>query len=158
MENEQNPPINYDAVLADLLAKREQLDKAIEAIKSYSGKNNPASIKDASNGGVDIDLRSDTFFGMTIPDAARKLLGMKRKPLNAPEVAKYLDDGGFSHTSANFANTVGSVLNRMANTESGGIAKVGRGQFGLVEWYPGYKRGKGKKNGENEGEVEVGKS
>lgn len=151
MENETNQGIDYAAVLADLLARRDALDKAIEAVKPLAGQSAPHN-SSKQNSSQTFEIRGNSFFGMTIPDAAKKLLGMQRKPLTAPEIAKYLNDGGLPHTSANFANTVGSVLNRLSNTDKSGIVKVGRGSFGLVEWYPGYKRGKnsGKKNGESE--------
>jgi hypothetical protein len=38
--------------------------------------------------------------------------------------------------SADAANTVGSVLTRRFN-QTGDIVKVGRGVWGLAEWYPG---------------------
>jgi len=145
MENDQNQPIDYAAVLADLLARRDVLDKMIEGARALAGQAN--SPLKAPHGSAAI--RGDSFFGMTIPDASKKLLSIQRKPLTAPEIAKHLESGGYSHTSTNFPNTVSGVLNRSAKGEDG-IVKVGRGQFGLIEWYPGYKRkGSSKKNGEN---------
>ena len=150
MENAQNQPIDYAAVLADLLARRDSLDKAIEAVRPLAGQ---AAVKTANNS--DIEIRNDSFFGLSVPDAARKLLSMKRKPLTPAEIAESLEAGGMTHSSASFVNSVGSVLHRAAKSESG-IVLVKRGQYGLAEWYPGLKRTKnGKKNEENDSAEDV---
>ncbi len=145
MENEPKSEIDYVAVLADLLARRESLDKAIEAVRPLAGQSAPRANL-ALNG---IEIRSDTFFGLSVPEAIRKLMAMKRKPLTPAEIAEDLEKGGLTHSSASFVNTVGSVLHRLAKGDSG-IILVKRGQYGLAEWYPGHKRRVGKKNGEPE--------
>jgi hypothetical protein len=51
--------------------------------------------------------------------------------------------GGLHLNSSDPVNTVGSVLTRRAN-EVGDIVKIGRGTWGLKEWYPNrsFKKGK----------------
>jgi DNA-directed RNA polymerase delta subunit len=72
---------------------------------------------------------------MTIPEAAKKLLTFKRQPLRNPDIAAAFKAGGLHMNSADPVNTIGSVLTRRAN-EVGDIVKVGRGTWGLKEWYP----------------------
>jgi hypothetical protein len=50
--------------------------------------------------------------------------------------ARRLQAGGLVLTSAEPANVVGSVLTRRFN-QAGDVVKVGRGIWGLKEWYPG---------------------
>jgi hypothetical protein len=71
---------------------------------------------------------------------------MRRKPLGNQDLADQLRAGGVMLSSTNPANTVGSVLNRRA-TEVGDIVRVGRGTWGLAEWYPNpqrFRKGAGK--------------
>ena len=143
MENDQNQDIDYAAVLADLLARRDALDKAIEAVRPLAGQTATKS----TTPNVGVEIKSDSFFGLSIPDAIRKLLNMKKKPLTPAEVANYLEEGGVTHSSVNFVNTVGSVLSRLAKSEVS-IVQVKRGQYGLIEWYPGYRKKNGGKKGE----------
>lgn len=149
MENEGNTGVDYASVLADLRARREALDKAITAIEQITGQ--PTSGMAAQPDGTHEDIRDDAFFGMSIPDATKKLLSIKKRPQSTQEIAEQLKVGGMAHTSENFANTVGSVLNR-ADRNDAGIAKVGRGKWGLSEWYPGRRKAK-KQDGE-EGEAD----
>lgn len=150
MENDQNQGIDYAAVLTDLLARRDALEKAIEAVRPLAGQN--AAKAAASN--ISVEIKGDSFFGLSIPDAIRKLLNMKKKPLTPAEVASYLEEGGVTHSSANFVNTVGSVLHRSAKNETS-IVQVKRGQYGLIEWYPGYRKKNGGKKGEEKTDSEA---
>lgn len=125
----------YDAVLADLRAKRDQIDKAIAAIESLrsgapipGGGATPAAVTAPADG-------PGAYLGMTIPEAAKKLLASRRQPLRNPDIATALIAGGLAMSSAEPANTIGSVLTRRFN-DVGDIVKVGRGTWGLKEWYP----------------------
>jgi hypothetical protein len=140
MENEGNTGVDYASFLADLRAKRDALDKAISAIEQLTGQ----TASSGSGGAVSEDIRDDSFFQMSIPEAAKKLLAMKKKALTTQEIAEHLKLGGMTHTSENFANTVGSVLNRVYKNE-GGIVNISRGKWGLSGWYPNRKK---KKKGE----------
>jgi len=53
-----------------------------------------------------------------------------------PDIAAAFKVGGLVLNSADPVNTVGAVLSRRAN-DIGDIVKVGRGTWGLKEWYPG---------------------
>jgi hypothetical protein len=72
---------------------------------------------------------------MNIVDAAKKLLAAKREPLRNPDTATAFQRGGLVLNSKEPANTIGSVLSRR-QAEVGDVVKVGRGTWGLKEWYP----------------------
>lgn len=77
---------------------------------------------------------------MTIPDAAKKFLAMKKRVQGTGDIAEALKRGGIqAGIQGNFPNTVGSVLNRNY-MNGGGIVKVGRGTWGLADWYPNKPR------------------
>lgn len=154
MGNENNSTVDYGSVLADLKAKRDQLNTAIAAIEQLQGLAPSVAVVGVGGVGSQVEdaLRDDSFFQMSIPDAARKFLAMKKKPMSTPEIANALKAGGVTTLKPDsFANTVGSVLNRSDKNDAG-IVKVGRGKWGLAEWYPGRKR---KKNTDAEEEAPV---
>jgi DNA-directed RNA polymerase delta subunit len=76
------------------------------------------------------------LLGMSIVDAAKALLASKRTPLKNPDLATLFKAGGLHMNSKEPANTIGSVLTRRM-TEVGDVVRVGRGTWGLKEWYPG---------------------
>jgi hypothetical protein len=133
----------YEAVLADLHAKRDQIDQAIAAIESLrSGA--PAggqrAMSATSANGTKAGHGADTggpgaLLGMSISDAAKKLLANKRGTLKNTEIAALFKAGGLHLNSKDWVNTIGAVLTRRAN-EVGDIVKVDRGTWGLKEWYP----------------------
>lgn len=125
----------YDAVLADLRAKREQIDQAIqiiEAVRGGAGASPAVGPNTPQGGGID---GPGAFLGMTIPDAAKSLLAARRRPLNNADIVAALKGGGLHMNSVDPINTVGSVLMRRFN-QVGDIVRVGRGVWGLAEWYP----------------------
>jgi hypothetical protein len=135
--------IDYAAVLADLETKRTQLDAAIAGIRTMlgmpAGAAGPAAASVNSNGGS-TEIEADTFFSLSIPDATKKFLGMRKKPATTPEIGDALKRGGQTHAgSESFGNTLGSVLARVYSN-GGGIVRVGRGMWGLAEWYPNKPR------------------
>lgn len=137
----------YEVVLADLRAKKAQIEQAINAIEVLRGGATGASLPEQSgapaSGGQNGDIDSPgAFLGMSIADAAKKLLAARRQPLKNPDIAVAFKRGGLVLTSKDPVNTIGSVLTRRAN-EVGDLVKVDRGTWGLKEWYPGrsFKRG-----------------
>ena len=121
----------YEFVLADLRAKRDQIDAAITAIEALRGGSAlTAPSPAASNGAPDGVLDGSAFLGMTIPEAAVKALKIKRRKLPNVEMVAILKAGGLEMNSKDPINTVGSVLTRRADTV-GDIVKVGRGVWVL---------------------------
>lgn len=135
----------YEVVLADLRAKKAQIEQAISAIEILRGgaaaapvSGQPGSQTAGQNGDID---SPGAFLGMSIADAAKKLLAAKRQPLRNPDIAAAFKRGGLVLNSKDPVNTIGSVLTRRSN-EVGDLVKVGRGEWGLKEWYPGRSFGK----------------
>jgi hypothetical protein len=130
----------YAAVLADLRAKRNKIDEAIALIESLRGDRvlGPAvavdSIGQVATPGSPND-EAGQFLGMTVVDATKKLLGLRRKTMGTAEIASALQRGGLVLQSADPANTVGSIITRRFY-QAGDIVRVSRGTWGLREWYP----------------------
>lgn len=146
MSAESTPSDPYEVVLNDLRAKKAQIEQAINAIEVLRG-GTPAQPLPGTSGtpassGQNGDLDSPgAFLGMSIADAAKKLLAAKRQPLRNPDIAAAFKRGGLVLNSKDPVNTIGSVLTRRAH-EVGDLVKVGRGEWGLKEWYPGRSFGK----------------
>jgi hypothetical protein len=144
---EEERPDYYGQVLADLVAKRDQLNIAIAAIEALIGAGGPGGSpttpatsdilggrrQDASQG-----IASDAFFNMSVMDATEKLLKIVKKPQSANAIAKALEDGGLIHQSGNFVATVYTTLRRAA--ERGDRVTQVQKNWGLAEWYPGRPR------------------
>jgi hypothetical protein len=136
----------FDVVIAALTAQRDKIDQTISTIRQLKDSgftsagaaldaaealNTPlAEIKDPSS-----KLGPGAFLGLTIVDAAKKLLAHERRQLNNGEIAEALKRGGLVLNSADVLNTIGSVMNRRF-LQVGDVVRVGRGTWGLKEWYP----------------------
>lgn len=143
----------YEVVLNDLRAKKAQIEQAISAIEAIrggpsSGVPSMASTAKSASQNSDIDSPG-AFLGMSIVDAAKKLLAAKRQPLRNPDIAAAFKRGGLAMNSKDAVNTIGSVLTRRAN-DVGDLVKVDRGTWGLKEWYPNrsFKKGAPVEKGE----------
>jgi hypothetical protein len=137
----------YEVVLQDLRARRDAIDQAIASIEGLRGGGTvhyaSATIRGASAVGAAGSVganQSDiggpgALLGMSIVDATKALLKAKRTPLKNPEIAALFKAGGMAMNSQQPANTIGSVLTRRFS-EVGDVVRVGRGTWGLKEWYP----------------------
>lgn len=144
----------YEAVLADLRARRAQLDDAIRTLEGLrgviaGGQATQAPVVAATakaatpparayGGGSDGDTGESPYLGMTIPDATKALLQSKRRQMQTADIVAALEAGGLILTSCDKNNTVGSVLLRRFYVV-GDIVRINRGVWGLQEWYPGRK-------------------
>lgn len=129
----------YSIVLADLRAKRAQIDSAIAAIEALSGVNPPSnqSVAGDQNGTKGTQIVPGMFHGMSIAEAVRQLLTMRKKPMGTGEITTALQEGGVVFSTDTPGNTVGSVLHRESSKASGvTIISVGRGTWALPAWYP----------------------
>jgi hypothetical protein len=152
MENGQTPD-PYEAVLADLRAQRDRIDSTITLLEGLRSGAPATSSRPAGGGtgspdekgGNRPDLGPGAFLGLSIPEAAKKLLATKRQQMRTADIVAELERGGLVLTSADKVNTVGSVLLRRFQT-TGDLVRVARGLWGLQEWYPGrrFPGGKGK--------------
>jgi hypothetical protein len=136
---------HYDKVINELEAKKQVLDNAIQAVKeakalatgvAYEPSSMPASgggsLPPASNNSVNI--QSDAFFNMRVPDAIKKYLTIVKRPKSPNEISDALKAGGINSTAASFYSVVTTALRRLAADEE--VVKVKK-DWGLASWYPG---------------------
>ena len=152
-------PIDYEAVLLDLEAKRAAIEAAIAAVRLAVSTGAQVAMGSSATGATrPIDPTSipgDAFFGLSIGEAAKKYLTIVKRKQSVREIADALDRGGLPHSSSNFVATVGTMLNRAARGDQD-LVRIGRGEWGLAGWY-GNRRPKqepvkrGKKRGGRRG-------
>jgi hypothetical protein len=135
--------VDYSVVLADLKARRDKLDQAIAVIEALAGTGGLGPL----SGTTEVaNIRSDTFFGMSVPQAVKKYLGMTgRVPKSPQDITEALKQGGQEQASY---NNVYTALKRLPD-----VIKLPSGDWGLSDWYPGAKKSKQRTNGD-EGEAE----
>ena len=146
MSSEQ--PINYEAVLSDLEAKRAALDAIIAGLRQLVGAGGGLNLSPTSATPmvppINVhEVDAGTFFNMSIPDAARKFLRMTKRKQKTRVIADALQKGGIHSTAKDFRTMVYSILDRQED-----VVRVGN-EWGLAEWYPALKskgkRAKGEK-------------
>lgn len=140
MTTENAPKTSYEAVLADLRAKRAEIDATIRTLEMMSGLKLSDTGAGKSFSGEEIadastESEAGLFLGMSIVDATKKLLALRKRAMGNPEIARELKAGGLVLNSADPVNTIGSVLTRRFN-QVGDVVKISRGTWGLKEWYP----------------------
>ncbi|MGO8868604.1 MAG: winged helix-turn-helix domain-containing protein [Alphaproteobacteria bacterium] len=149
MSTEQ-PPSAYEIVLADLKAKRAQIDQAIAAIESLLASGGTAATGVATTATPEakpLVVTPGLFHGHTIADAARKVLDMHKKELTTKEILDSIVLGGVRLATATPLNTVQTVLGRQQD-----IIKVKRGTWALASWHPNAARFKKGKSSADDGE------
>lgn len=137
MNSETHVPDPYEVVLSDLRAKREQIDQAIKAIELLRGHGVAPSVGEhAPIVAVEGAVTPGIFLGMSIADAAKKLLSIRKQAMGNADIAAALRDGGLvMSANTDHQNIVGSTLTRRFE-KVGDVVRVGRGIWGLKEWYP----------------------
>lgn len=148
MNNTHSPIDPYDVVLADLRAQRDRIDSAIAALTALRGGGSAAA-KPSNDGaqGASDSISAGALLGMSIADAALKVLTARKRKMTNTEILADLKAGGMVLTSKDPVNVVNSVLNRRFQS-AGDIVRVERGTWGLKVWYPG--RNFKTKNGDKE--------
>jgi len=140
-------PIDYTAVLADLEAKRGQIDAAIAVIRSMIGTGaaempatsaslatNDASQPAASSRSSTVLDDAHAFFRMSTPVAVKKFLGMVKRPQTVRAIASALRDGGQLNAAdekAGYMN-VYTALKRGMDTD---FFQTKNKEWGLAEWH-----------------------
>jgi hypothetical protein len=122
--------INYDAVLADLEARKAQLEAAIAAIKAIASQG--GSGPNPSGSGPHVG--PSAFLGMSIPDAAKKYLSGVKEKKPTQEIIDALVAGGLPPSKY---TTVYNILTRRQK-QVGDIVNM-KGDWGLAEWYPNHR-------------------
>jgi hypothetical protein len=129
---------HIDATIADLEGWLERISTAIGTLKYFRSQGGSlpnmlplAGSRPSAHG----EISHDTFFKMTVPDAAEKYLKLVKKTKATSEIAASLLNGGLKSASKNFSAMVKTVLARDTR-----FVKVNK-EWGLDEWYPGMRRG-----------------
>jgi hypothetical protein len=141
--------IDYAAMLADLEAKKASIDTIIASVRAAMALGalggategsglNPSMGPPLPNGGK-VDIPSNMFTNMSIPDAAKLYLSMVNRKQTSKEIAAALQEGGMHTTAKDFLVTVNSGLFR-AKAKSGEIVRV-QDAWGLAAWYKGLRAG-----------------
>jgi len=143
--------IDYEAVLADLRSRRDQLNATIAGIEQlmgvgrFAGTSGPGaangsggeastteSVAAASTGDqLPKEVQSDTFFNLSAVEGAKKYLRIVKRPTAMKEIHDALLAGGYLTQSKNFYSNLYTAI--MRNKE---FQKVGK-KWGLSEWYEG---------------------
>lgn len=128
--------------------KRDALDAAIDNMRAWLGAT--GSLGSAHRSSQSQEIASDTFFGLGITEAIKKYLKMAKGKKSTNDIVQALEKGGITHASKDFRNTVSTTLYRESSKPNNEIVKIGEGEWGLLEWYPGMrsKRNKGKEQGD----------
>ncbi len=149
--------VDYEKVVADLEAKRARfnawVDGAIQNIRqviaAVSGI--PQNMSIVGSGGLGgftgtgntvgaHVLTPDSLFGLSIAEAAIKILQNAKQQQSTREITDALIAAKYHHTSQNFINTVNTALYRRER-DDGDVVRIGR-NWALTEWYPGRRRGR----------------
>ena len=81
-------------------------------------------------------IQSDTFFNLSIVDATKKFLAMRKGVATTVEITDALRRGGqINAGQETFPVTLTSILHR-GYRQGAGVIRTGRGTWGLSEWYP----------------------
>jgi len=126
-------PINYAAVLADLQAKRVQLDSAIASIRVLMEQTGimAATAPPLPRLAELSQVPPSAFVGLSVSVAVRRLLEMMQRRLSVREIMRGLQAGGLK---ASKYRNVYAIL-RQRESDKADIIKVDR-LWGLAEWNP----------------------
>jgi hypothetical protein len=126
-------PINYAAVLADLEAKRAQLDSAITAIKVLMEQTGvlAATAPPVPRIAGLSEVPSRAFAGLSVSAAVRKLLEMMQRRMTVREIMQGLQAGGLKPSKY---RNVYAIL-RQRESDKADIINVDA-KWGLAEWNP----------------------
>lgn len=130
-------PNHIDAAIADLEAWRDRINASIETLKHLRTQGSSLPSAPPPGGGKVAqgpEITHDAFFQMTIPDAAKKYLGIVKQTKPNPEIAEALIKGGLKSFAKNFPETLRSILSRDDR-----FVRV-NSEWGLSEWYPAMRR------------------
>jgi hypothetical protein len=126
-------PINYAAVLADLEAKRAQLDSAIASIKviiQQTGVMAATAPPVPRISGLS-QVPPQAFVGLSISAAVRQLLEMMQRRMSIREIMQGLQAGGLKPSK--YRNVY--AIMRQRESDKADVIKVDK-KWGLADWNP----------------------
>jgi len=138
---------DIEGTIAQLEAWRDRIDASIETLKYFlaQGQGVPSSpLLGGNRLTTDAEIRHDSFFQMTILDAAEKYLAIVKVTKPTAEIAEGLLSGGLKTAAKNFSETLRSTMGRDER-----FVRV-NGEWGLAAWYPAMKRERKARTGEPE--------
>jgi len=125
------PTIDYEAVIADLEAKKAHLETMIAGLRSVAGMAGLGTSPSGGPGGStplgDGKIASDAFFGKSIPEASVIHLGNVRRKLSTQQPMDAMEAGGLPKSKY---NTVYAILRRR-ESQVGDIVNM-QGEWGLA--------------------------
>jgi hypothetical protein len=117
-----NQKIDYGKVLADLEARRAALDAAIATVKGILGQETADAAPDGATAGGALVGRGDTtlptevapgvFHGMSVAEAARTFLEMKKVKQKTRTICDAMLQGGIESDARDFYSNVYTTLAR----------------------------------------------
>lgn len=130
--------IDYGAVLADLEARRDALDAVIAGVRALLGAlGQPEIAPPGVNGGISTrvtnapqDVVPGMFHGLSVPEAARKFLELKKTKQRMKDIVDGIQRGGIESTAGNFYSNVFTSLLRKKE-----FIRIGK-FWALAEWHP----------------------
>jgi HB1, ASXL, restriction endonuclease HTH domain len=141
-------PIPYDAVIADLRTKRDQIDALIQMLEVFrnwapppvGGLPEPTLLGGLLTAATTPSkgIAPGSFHGKSIEDATEAILHIRKRSLAISEIVADLQAGGVHFRGDTPVNTVTSVLHR-ASKKGGNVVRINRGTWGLREWHPNRK-------------------
>jgi hypothetical protein len=126
-----NGNINYSAVLADLEARKVELESAIAAIKNILAAGGGFANGDSDGVISPENIPVGAFLRLSIADATKKYLDMVKTKQPVPAIQKALDRGGLPPVKY---TTLYAVLRRR-ESQFGDIIRIGE-EWALSDWYP----------------------
>jgi hypothetical protein len=127
----------FDAAVAEVQLKIEELKTTLATLLRLQAEQGGAPSPTGGSRGGEAEISHDTFFNMTIGEAAKKYLSIVKTTKSTAEIAEGLERGGLKHSSKSFTTTVRSIIGVRED-----FTRVPNGDWGLTEWYPGMGRGK----------------
>jgi hypothetical protein len=85
--------------------------------------------------GGKVDIPSDAFFNMKIPDAIVKYLKVVRGKQSVRQITEAMEQGGLKSLAKDAYNNIYTTLMRMSKSPDAAVIKVGS-DWALAEWYP----------------------
>ena len=126
----------FDSAVIEVQSKLEELKTTLSMLLRLQAEYGGTPGAPPSRG-TETAISHDTFFNMTIGEAAKKYLAMAKTTKSTAVIAEALEQGGLKHSSKDFPTTVRSILGPREE-----FTRVPNGDWGLTEWYPGMGRGK----------------
>src|SRR5665213_4513926 len=129
----------YDTAIQDVESQIADLQRTLETLLVLKERHEALTGQSSSPraSGNPESISHDTFFGMTISDAAQKYLSMTKATKSTADIAAALEHGGLKHSSKDFPANVRSIIGQRDE-----FVRVPNGDWGLADWYPGLGRGR----------------